>query len=126
MAEHPGLPGSEIVRRIEEALAIDGTHNWQDMREMLIDGRCQIFWSDHGAWITEILAGPRKKFLNVWVVAGELPEVMEIQKQVERHARENGCKVMVVRGARLGWKNIAKAYGWDTRAVVLSRGVNDG
>ena len=116
---HPGLPGEEIIRRIEKALAIDGTHTWDDVRELLIDGRCQIFWDEHGAWITEVLDYPRKRLLNVWIVAGELPEVMALQSQVEHFALTKTCDHIIVRGARFGWRDIAKEYGWREHAMML-------
>lgn len=115
----PGLPPEIIVERIKKALEIDDTHTWDDLKEMLIDGRCQIFWSEHGAWITEILVSPRKRLLNVWIVAGELPEVMELQQKAEDFARTMTCSEMIVRGARVGWKDIAKQYGWEETAMVL-------
>jgi hypothetical protein len=119
----PGMPPEEIIARIEKALAIDGTHTWEDVREMLVNGACQIFSNEHGAWITEILVSPRKRMLNVWIVAGELPEVMALQAEVERYALTMTCEEMVVRGARLGWKNVAKEYGWEEHAMVLRRPV---
>lgn len=122
--ERPGLPPDEIIRRIEKALEIDSTHSWEDVREMLVDGRCQIFWNEHGAWITEVLVSPRKRVLNVWIVAGELPEVMDLQKDVERHALTQTCDEMIVKGARFGWKNVAKEYGWEEHAVVLRHPVS--
>jgi len=120
---HLGLPGSEIIKRIEKALEIDGTHTWDDVQEMLIDGRCQIFWDEHGCWITEVLVTPRKRLLNVWIVAGELPEVMSLQEKVERFALTETCDQIIVKGARFGWKDIAKEYGWREHAVVLTHDV---
>jgi hypothetical protein len=120
----PPLPPGEIVRRIEKALAIDGTHTWEDVRQELIAGTAQIFWSEHGAWITQLWPAPRKKVLNVWVVAGELPEVMEIQEQVERFAADNDVDMMTVRGARFGWKHVARQHGWTEQSVVLTHPVN--
>jgi hypothetical protein len=116
---HPGLPSEEIIRRIEAALAIDGTHMWEDVREMLIDGRCQIFWNEHGAWITELLLYPRKRVLNVWIVAGQLPEVMMLQQQVMDFALTQTCDIVMVKGARFGWKDIAREYGWREHALML-------
>jgi hypothetical protein len=119
-----GLPPDEIVRRIEKALAIDGTHTWSDLCAELVAGTAQIFWNEHGAWITQILPFPRKTVLNVWIVAGELPEVMGLQDQVERFAADNGADVMTVRGARFGWKHVAKQYGWSEQSVVLVRPID--
>jgi hypothetical protein len=117
--ERLGLPPQEIIRRIEKVLEIDGTHTWEDMREMLCEGQCKIFWNEHGAWITEILVYPRKRTLNVWVVAGEMPEVMELQNDVERYAITMTCDAMTARDARF------KDYGWQEQAMVLVKPITE-
>jgi hypothetical protein len=114
-----GLPPEEIVWRIEKALAIDGTHTWGDVVASLQSGECQIFWNNHGAWITKIVQAPRKRTLHCWIVAGELPEVMELQTQVENHARVNGCE-KITATSRLGWKHVAHAHGWKQEAALIS------
>ena len=120
---HPGLPGNEIVRRIEKALACDGTHTWDDVREMIIDGRAQIFWNQHGCWITTVATFPRKRVLNAWVVAGELPWVMQLQDEVERFALSQSCDEIVAPGCRFGWEKILPHHGWRERAMVWSHPV---
>jgi hypothetical protein len=121
--DRPGLPGEEIIERIKKALAIDGTHTWEDVREMLVIGAAQIFWNEHGCWITQMAVFPRKRVLNVWIVAGELPEVMELQKQVERYALTMSCDAITVTSARFGWKHIAKEHGWEEHGMMLYKPV---
>lgn len=111
-AVFPGLPGAEIVARIEEALEREGTHNWDDVREMLITGEAQIFFNDHGAWITRICVAPRMRWLHVWLAAGQLPGVMDIQEQVEQFARTNTLARIIVT-ARPGWSVLASKEGWE-------------
>ena len=86
-----GLTPEQVVEKIKIALARDGAHTWEDVVAALRAGHCQMFWNEHGAWIVEVLQSPRKRFLNVWVVAGELPGVMSLQPQVMEYAREQGC-----------------------------------
>jgi len=120
---HLGLPGEEIIRRIEKALAADGTHIWDDVRQMLVDGRAQVFWNKHGCWITTVASFPRKQILYAWVVAGELPEVMQLQDEVKAFALARSCDEIVAPGCRLGWSRILPHYGWRERAAVWSRPV---
>jgi hypothetical protein len=114
-----GLPPEEIIRRIEKALARDKTHDWPTMLSMILAGKAQIFANAHGAWITEVVQTPLARWLNVWVVAGELPGVMELQDQVLDFARKQGCQ-HVVATARFGWKNVAREHGWREHAMVIT------
>jgi hypothetical protein len=108
----PDLPSAEIVTRIEQSLALDGTHTWDDVREMLIKGDAQIFWNDHGAWITEVMVSPLKRWLHVWIIAGQLPGVMEIQEQVERFCLTKTLSRMVAT-TRPGWVALSEKPGWE-------------
>lgn len=118
-----GLSDEEIVRRIKQALARDGTHTWEDVCAMLKAGIAQIFYSENGAWITQVIDHPRKSVLHVWVVAGELPEVMALQPQVVEFARSKGCEV-ITSTVRKGWlKEVAPANGWHEHAVLITHEV---
>lgn len=120
------LPGDEIVRRIKKALSREGngSHEWQDVVALLKAGKAQIFFNEHGAWITEIIQSPRKRWLNVWVVAGQLPGVMDLQAQVIEYARSQGISDITAT-CRFGWKQIAREYGWKEKAMFITLKVPD-
>jgi hypothetical protein len=117
-----GLPPEEIVRRIKKALARDKTHTWDHVCDLLAVGAAQIFWNEHGAWITEIVQTPISRWLHVWIVAGELPGVMDLQGEVLEYARQQNCQ-HVTATARFGWKHVAKAHGWHQHAMVIKHDV---
>ena len=108
--------------RIRKALALEGAHSWESVKDRLRSGRAQMFWNDHGAWITEVVEAPLKRSLNCWVVAGELPGVMDLQADVLAHAREQGCADLTAT-ARFGWKHVASEYGWKEKAMLIHREV---
>jgi hypothetical protein len=112
----------EIVRRIRKALARDGAHSWEHVKDLIELGAAQIFHNDHGAWITEVVQTPLARWLHVWIVAGELPGVMDLQPQVLDFARQQGC-AHVTATARFGWKHVAKAHGWRQHAMVIKHDV---
>lgn len=114
---------AEIRARIEKALEIDGTHAWGDLVARFHDGRSQVFWNDHGAWVTDIIVYPRKRVLHVWIVAGELPEVMKVQTQVEAFARLEKCDYITA-VARFGWKHVARQHGWQEHAMLIRHPVD--
>lgn len=117
-----GLPPEEIIRRIKKALARDGAHTWEHVCDLLQVGGAQIFWNDHGAWITEIVQTPLSKWLHVWIVAGEMPGVMDLQDRVLDFARQQGCH-HVTATARFGWKKHLTTYGWRKHAMVITHDV---
>ena len=124
--ESNGLPPHEIVRRIEKALVLGGsTHTWEDVQIALIEGRMQIYWNDHGACITEICQAPQCRYMNCFVVAGELPGVMELQEEVENAAISAGCKYMTT-SARMGWKTVLPKYGWKNTRAVFTKELTNG
>lgn len=112
------------IERIEKALARGGTHTWEDVRDGLRAGRCQIFDSESGVWITEVMDTPLKRILHCWVVAGELPGVMALQKNVEDFARAHDCQTITAE-ARTGWKHVAKAYGWKQTSIMIAKDLYD-
>jgi hypothetical protein len=127
-ATHPAMPGNEIVARITEALERDGTHTWEDVRQMLICGDAQIFWNDHGAWITQVMVAPKMRWLHVWIVAGQLPGLMELQDQVETFCKTNTIERMVAT-TRPGWavlttKDGWEEFGWHKHGEVLTHPVS--
>jgi hypothetical protein len=113
-------PDQKIALIREACRRGGGTHDWDDYQEGIIDGKYQIFDSDHGVCITEILQAPRKRYLQCWVVAGQLPEVMALQKQVDRHALTNDCEVEMTIG-RVGWDRVLPHYGWKKTGSVFVR-----
>lgn len=117
------LPPEEIIKRIEKALKRSGgTHTWTDVAEGLVRGDFQIFWNDHGVAITEIQQTPQCRYLNVFMVAGRLPGVLDLEEQVERFALTQSCKFMTTSG-RMGWGDLPKAVGWKPSRVVYTKEV---
>lgn len=119
--ERPVTPDA-LQDRIKKALALEGTHSWADVQERLRAGQAQMFWNESGAWITEVMDAPLKRYLNCWVVAGELPGVMDLQGEVIKYAHDMGC-TDIAATARLGWKHVARAHGWKEKAMLITHEV---
>jgi hypothetical protein len=118
-AASDGLPPEEIIKRIEKALKNGGdTHDWEDVRNGLMLGEYQIFWNDHGVCITEIKSTPKRRYLHAFVVAGEMPGVMELQDQVIQHALTHSCDFMTTAG-RVGWERVLPKFGWRKTQAVM-------
>lgn len=97
---------------IEAALEYaGGTHLFEDIEEMLGRGVLQLWPAPKGCIITEIIAFPRKRVLNVFLGGGELEQIMEMHKDVISWAKAQNCEALTMSG-RMGWIKPLKAQGW--------------
>jgi hypothetical protein len=120
MIEPFTLGNDEMVRRIKEALELDRRYSYEEVMHGLGTGRFQPFCNKHGTWITEIVVHKAGKTINVFIVAGELPGVMELQPRVEEFGRANGCTDMAAI-ARPGWRSVAVQHGWHTESLIIAK-----
>lgn len=93
----------EKVRRFERALAQGGnTHTIADVMDR-IGNRLAVCWP-HGDSIivTEVIAAPRVKMLNYWIVSGRLSECAEMQPAIDAWGVSEGCSIAIATG-RMGW-----------------------
>ncbi len=113
---------AKIARALKRS---GGTHSLQDVLEGLLKGKYQLFENDDGVCITEIMEAPKGRYLHCWIVAGRLPEVMQLQDAVERHALTNSCRFMSTSG-RFGWKAVLPHYGWKQSQIVFTKELLNG
>ena len=111
---------AELIRRIEKSLKFWGTHDLADLKEEIDTGRVRVFMGGHGVWMAQVCKHPRKRLLNVSLLAGELPGVMAIQKQVEDFAVQEKCDLIVAPHVRLGLKDVFKKTGWQVKGYNMS------
>lgn len=103
---------------IEAALAhAGGTHTFDDVCLMVVQGRVRFWPLANGCFLTEVLDYPQQKHYHVWLGGGDLEEILAMHPQVEQAAREAKCTHLSVVG-RLGWKAALKSYGWEARHVT--------
>lgn len=99
----------------------------EDVRDFLKHGHAQMWYTLHGTpptieccLVSRIIHYPARSVCQLWIAAGKLPpcwtSLLEI---VERWAREQGSKAMIVHG-RPGWERKLGA-GWTTREVWMER-----
>jgi hypothetical protein len=108
------IDDQEYEKRVRAALEFFDICSYERLRELIDQGTLQEFRSEHGGWITE-LAGSHL-FLNVWVIAGESPGIMDIQPRVIEYARSMGCTRLTATGRR-GLLKLFPPHGWKWVAV---------
>lgn len=102
-----------LLEQLNEALAFNGpTHDFvADVLPLLLDGRAQYWQHGDGAVVTEINRYPRLTECNWWLVAGNLPDCMQLVPEIEDWARRQGAQRMVGFG-RPGWKPVVERLGF--------------
>jgi hypothetical protein len=112
---------AEKIARIKKALHYAGDyHAWDDVLEGLNSGRYQIFDNDSGCIVTEIIQLPKKRYLNCWLLGGELPHVLDLVPDMERHALSNDCPELMAFGRR-GWERVLPKMGWKITGTTFSK-----
>lgn len=93
---------------IERALKRNhGTHLVSDIYDGIKGGLYQFWPGQNSAIVTEFIQYPRKKSLNIFLVAGDLQEVLQMKPFVEDWAKQQGCD-FVQSLARKGWARVMK------------------
>jgi len=110
-----------MIARLEQALEHGGgTFALHDIVEGLEEGRFQLFWNSGGMAVTEVIQCPQKRYLNIFLAAGEMKAVLKLHRKVEKFAREMECDFMQA-SARKGWEKFNPEYGWKTTHTVYQR-----
>jgi len=94
------------------------THTLEDLVEALRKGEMQAHYNDRAIMITEIAQSPRRRFVHVFLSAGELDGVIELMEQVEKWAIAQGCEFARA-CVRPGYEPVLKARGWKRRMIMM-------
>jgi len=108
---------NELRSKVEKALERGGgTHSFDDVVRGLMTGDMQAFSKNKTIVVTQIVNAPRKRWLNIFVAAGEYKDVMSMQEEILDFAAGYGCEFMAMNG-RKGWAKILPRYGWSDVSV---------
>lgn len=111
----------ELRCRIETALAMGGdVMTFGDLIEQVGIGRCQLWMDDDSAVATELIIYPRKRVLNMFMVAGSLKAVMKWQPKIEEFAHQHRVDMWIASGSP-GWQRIGRRDGWRVNALTFVR-----
>lgn len=108
-----------LISKMEKALRLSGnTHTVSDVVHALREGHMQAFWNETSVVITEVSNAPRRKFVSVFLVAGNLDGVMGLHDNVRDWALSNEydfSRIIV----RPGFARLLQQRGWKKRQVVM-------
>ena len=108
-------------KHIEAALEYSGgTHNFDDVKQAIIEGRMQLWPAPNSAAVTEIVEYARKKVLHVFLAGGDMDEVVGGIESVVNWGRGQGCQSVAISG-RKGWERILDKHGFRPVLVTMER-----
>lgn len=97
---------------IESAMEYqEGTHTFDDIVSMVLQGRLRVFEYEQSIALTEILEYPQQKHYHVFIAGGNLKELMSHHEDLIVAAKEAGCVKLTISG-RKGWLRVLEPLGW--------------
>lgn len=110
---------------IEAALARTGetpTHTVDDIRAAVLVGRMQFWPAEKSVAITETAVYPRLTAVRVFLAAGDLADLREVEKSICDWARHiNATRVEIC--GRPGWERALEGY--SRASVWLTKELNE-
>jgi hypothetical protein len=103
---------NRYIQRLQKGLdAMGNTHSLEDIVELIKDGHMQSFVFNETWAITQIVDFPRRRVMEIFLVAGDMKDAVPLHDQVLAYAREQGCEIVRCFG-RDGWSKWAFPRGW--------------
>jgi hypothetical protein len=97
------------------------THRLEDVQAMVLRGEA-AFWPGRAcALVSLVEEDPCERRTLIWLAGGDLDELRgELLPQVERHARDQACRRLLVIG-RAGWERALKPQGFAPLARLIAK-----
>jgi len=111
-----------LRHHVEAALEYSGgTHNFDDVAEMVGDHRLQLWPASNSVVLTEIIVYPRLKNLHYFLAGGNLDELKKMRPHIEAWGKSVGCTRVTLAG-RKGWeRTFLKDEGYSPQWSVLAK-----
>lgn len=117
------LETSDLQNRLIKALKIGGnSHNPADIWEAVREGRMQAFQKGQSVTVTEVMAYPQKRVMNVVLAVGNMDEVLGLIPEMEDFAKQHGCSSIRMFG-RKGWAKVLPNIGWKSPGVIYEKAI---
>ena len=111
-----------LRHHVEAALEYSGgTHNFEDIIEMVEKQQLQLWPARNSVVLTEIIVYPRLKNLHYFLAGGDLDELSKIRPMIESWGKSIGCTRVTLAGRR-GWiKSFLKDEGYSPQWTVMAK-----
>jgi len=115
-------PVSELERCrpwIEDAIKRSGNLNtWAEVCAGIRSGKMQLWPTERGCIITEIVVYHDTNALHVFLAGGELDEILQMTENVKEWAKLQGCSFASFDG-RFGWQKPLEKIGWKPHSITM-------
>lgn len=96
-----------------------GTHTMDDVRDLIDEGRLQLWPGERSAVVTEIVEYPRAKDLHFFLAGGDMDEMRRMRPVIEQWGAAMGCTRVTLAGRR-GWaRSFLGGEGYQERWTVM-------
>lgn len=105
---------------------LGGLYLYEDIVEAVKNGTMQGHVVGDSWAVTQVTDTPRKRVLNIIFVAGRLKDMVELDAEVERWARENHVDIMMGTPRR-EWENLIRKpgkfrdTGWEHKTSLFMK-----
>mgnify|MGYP003624923810 CR=1 len=108
---------------IESALEYSGgTHDFKDIVDGVIAGNMQFWEAPKGCAITEVIIFPKKKVLHIFLAAGEMQQIVDMDESAVAWGKSIGCNAVSIAGRR-GWKKVLEKKGYEEQFTTLAKDI---
>ena len=104
---------------IESALEYaGGTHDYSDIVHG-VENMAMFFWpAEKSCLVTEIVQYPKKRALHVFLAAGDLTEIKDMELSLQEFAKSLKCDAISLTG-RNGWKRALNSMGYTPAHITM-------
>jgi GNAT superfamily N-acetyltransferase len=107
---------------VEAALAqAGGAHDFEDVARLIGAGQAHFWPGERCAAVTEFYDYPRLKACNLWLLGGDLRELMRMRPAIEAWARAQGCTRILGGGPRRGWRRLLAPHGYRPGWIIYCK-----
>jgi GNAT superfamily N-acetyltransferase len=107
---------------VEAALArAGGTHCIEDVARLIGEGRAHFWPGRRCAVVTEFYDYPRLRACNLWLIGGDLRELLAMRPAIETWARAQGCTRILGGGPRRGWERVLGSLGYRPGWIIYCK-----
>jgi GNAT superfamily N-acetyltransferase len=97
------------------------THDIDDVARLIAQGRAHFWPGRRCAAVTEFYDYPRLRACNLWLLGGDLGELLRMRPAIEAWARAQGCTRMLGGGPRRGWERLMKPQGYRPGWIIYCK-----
>lgn len=106
---------------IEDALEYSGgTHDFAHVLQAILNGNMQLWPTEKGCLVTEIVTYPKKRVLHIFLAGGDLDQILDMEDSVIEWGKMQGCTSLTLAG-RKGWVKTLANRNWKQQFAVVGK-----